>query len=212
MRIDIWSDVVCPWCFLGKRRIEAAIAELPDHVTVEVHWRAFQLDPTATAEPADLRASIERKYGPGAFDGMVRRLTALGRDAGIDYRFDRALRVGTFDAHRLTSWAAETSGIAVQGRLVERLFVAYFEEGVNVADRAELVRLATEVGLDGDGASAMLDSDDHVATVEADLAAARERELTGVPAFVIEDRMLVPGAQEVDTFRQVLVRAAERFS
>lgn len=212
MRIDIWSDVICPWCFLGKRRFEAAVADLPEHVTVDVRWRAFQLDPTAGTEPSDLRRSIEKKYGPGAFDGMVTRLTALGRDVGIDYRFDLARRVSTFDAHRLIAWAGTTAGAVPQGHLVERLFVAYFQEGVNVADRGELARLAGEVGLDADVAAAALDGGDHADDVQADLAAARERELTGVPAFVIADRLLVPGAQEVDTFRQVLTRAAERFS
>jgi predicted DsbA family dithiol-disulfide isomerase len=211
VRIEIWSDVICPWCFLGKRRFEEAVARLPEHVAVDVRWRAYQLDPTATAEPADLRRSMEEKYGPGAFDGMTRRLTELGTAHGIDYRFDRALRVSTRDAHRLSAWVADTSGHVVQGRLVERLFVAYFTEGVNVADHDELVRLATEVGIDGDEAGAVLASDGYDADVAADIAAAQRREITGVPAFVVEDRLLIPGAQEVDTFQQLLVKAAERF-
>lgn len=211
MRIDIWSDVICPWCFLGKRRFEAAVAQLPDHVVVDVRWRAYQLDPTATAEPADLRRSMERKYGAGAFDGMVRRLTALGEASGIEYRFDRALRVSTRDAHRLSAAVAGTYGHAAQGRLVERLFVGYFTEGVNVADHDELVRLATEVGVDGDEARAVLAGGAFEDEVAADITAAAERELTGVPAFVVEDRLLIPGAQEVETFVTVLTRAAERF-
>ena len=105
MRIDIWSDIVCPWCYLGRSRLRSALEQLEWADEVEVRWRAYQLDPRAPAEPGDLRASIERKYGPGAFDQMTTRLTALGQAEGIDYRFDRALRVNTTDAHRLMAWA-----------------------------------------------------------------------------------------------------------
>ena len=212
MRIDIWSDVVCPWCFLGKRRFERAVTGLGGDVSVEVRWRAFRLDPRATTAPADLRTSIERKYGAGAFDGMVGRLTALGREEGIDYRFDRAVRVTTVDAHRLVAWAWDTGGTAAQTALVERLFVAYFEEGANVADHEQLAAQAAQAGLDPGEAADVLGSDRYRSDVEADLAAASERQLTGVPAFVVEDRLLIPGAQDVETFRQVIVRAAERFA
>ncbi len=213
MRIDIWSDVICPWCYLGKRRLELALDELgwgPDDVTIR--WRAYQLDPRATAAPGDLRLAIERKYGPGAFDGMTRRLTALGAPIGIDYRFDIAQRVGTVDAHRLLEWAWATGGAAAQGQLKERLLRAYFTEGANVADRATLVRLAAEVGLDADDAKEVVASGAYADEVVEDLRAAVERDLTGVPAFVIEDRLLIPGAQEVDTFVNVLRRARDRLA
>lgn len=212
MRIDIWSDVICPWCFLGKRRFEAALARLDDPGAVEVRWRAFQLDPTAGTEPSDLRRSIERKYGPGAFDGMVRRLGALGADVGIDYRFDLAQRVNTLDAHRLVAWAGDVEGLEAQGRLVEALFRAYFERGANVAHHGELAAVAASAGLDADAAARVLSDDAYRAEVADDLRGAAERDLTGVPAFVIADRLLIPGAQEVDTFEQVLRRAVERFS
>ena len=114
MRIDIWSDVICPWCYLGKRRFERALASLAWRDEVEVRWHAFQLDPGATAEPGNLRAAIERKYGPGAFEGMVRRLTDLGEAEGIRYRFDLAKRVSTFDAHRLLAWAWHAGGAPAQ--------------------------------------------------------------------------------------------------
>ncbi len=211
MRIDIWSDVVCPWCFLGKRRFERALGEVEGGDAFEVRWRAYQLDPTATTTPGDLRRSIERKYGPGAFDGMTARLTALGEAEGIDYRFDLAQRVNTLDAHRLLAWAWDTGGIAGQGALAERLFVAYFQEGANVADHEVLATAAGECGLDGDDARRVLGSGAYQVEVRDDLVGATERQLTGVPAFVIDDRLLIPGAQEVDTFRQVLTRALERF-
>jgi predicted DsbA family dithiol-disulfide isomerase len=211
MRIDIWSDVICPWCFLGKRRFERALDDVDGADRIEVRWRAFQLDPTATREPGDLRRSIEKKYGPGAFDGMTERLTALGEPEGIDYRFDLAQRVNTIDAHRLLAWAWDTGGADDQGALAERLFVAYFHEGANVADHELLVRAAADADLDADEARRVLGSGAYQVEVRDDLVAATERQLTGVPAFVVADRLLIPGAQEVDTFRQLLTRSLERF-
>jgi predicted DsbA family dithiol-disulfide isomerase len=212
MRIDIWSDVVCPWCFLGKRRFERALGELGDSADgIEVRWRAFQLDPTATTTPGDLRRSIEKKYGPGAFDGMVARLGALGEPEGIDYRFDTARRVNTLDAHRLVAWAWDQGGADLQGTLVERLFTAYFQEGADVADHETLSGLAVDAGLDGEAARRVLAGGAYQVEVRDDLVGATERQLTGVPAFVIADRLLIPGAQEVDTFRQIIARALERF-
>lgn len=212
VRVDIWSDVICPWCFLGKRRFERALEQLPFADEIEVRWRAYQLDPTAPKEPGDLRAAIERKYGPGAFDGMTRRLVALGAEEGIAYRFDLAQRVNTVDAHRLLEWAAATAGAAAQDRLQERLFRAYFEEGANVADPAALRGFAVDAGLDGDAAVEILASRAFADEVAADLEGALDRQITGVPAFVVEDRLLIPGAQDVDTLVAVLSRAHERFT
>jgi len=212
MRIDIWSDVVCPWCYLGKRRLERAMAQLDWAEEIEIHWRAYLLDPTATAEPQDLAAAINRKYGPGAFDGMKKRLGALGEAEGITYRFDRAVRVSTLDAHRLLAWAWETAGADGQGALKERLLRAYFEDGANVAEAATLSRLAGEVGLDAVMAGEVVASGAYREAVLADLQGALDREITGVPGFVIEDRLLIPGAQEPETFVNVLERARVRFA
>ncbi|MFP3905613.1 MAG: DsbA family oxidoreductase [Acidimicrobiales bacterium] len=210
MRIDIWSDLICPWCFLGKRRFDQAVERLGGLDGVEVRWRAFQLDPTATTEPGDLKRSIEAKYGSGAFDQMTRRLGALGEADGIDYRFDLAKRVNTIDAHRLVAWSSATDGHAAQAALVERLFRAYFQEGANVADHATLAGAAAEVGLDGDAAAAMLAGGDHLATVESDLAEAREHGIAGVPAFVLDERFVIPGAQDTDTFVNLIGRVLDR--
>lgn len=211
MRIDVWSDVICPWCYLGARRLDRALDQVGWRDEVEVHWRAFQLDPSASREPGDLRRALERKYGPGAFDSMTRRLTALGAPEGIDYRFDLALRVNTLDAHRLLAWA-DRLGAAEQGALGDRLFRAYFTEGANVADHEALVRLAGEAGLDADEADEVLASGAFAGEVQADLAAARDRDIHGVPNFVIEDRLSIPGAQEVDTMVMLLERARERLT
>ncbi len=151
---------------------------------------------------------MERKYGPGSFDGMTARLTALGRPEGIDYRFDLARRVNTFDAHRLIAWAA-TQPVG-QGPLVERLFRAYFTEGADVSDASALQGLAADAGLDGGLAAGVLAGGSLAEEVRSDQAAARDRDLTGVPAFVVDDRLLIPGAQDVDTILRVLVRARER--
>jgi predicted DsbA family dithiol-disulfide isomerase len=209
VRIDIWSDVVCPWCYLGHRRFATALGQLPD-VEVDVHWRAFELDPHAPSEPQDLVAVLERKYGPGAYESMTARLTALGEAEAIEYRFDRTLRVNTFDAHRLVAWSAtQPHG---QDPVVERLFRAYFTEGANVGDADTLLGIVEALGGDRAGAAAVLGSDAFADTVRADEALARENEVTGVPAFVLGERLMIPGAQEVDTFVRVIERAVERFT
>lgn len=210
MRIDIWSDVICPWCFLGKRRFERALTSLSWSGEVVVRWRAYQLDPRASAVPGDLRASIEAKYGPGSFDGMTARLGKLGGAEGIGYRFDRAQRVNTLDAHRLLAWAWDTGGASAQDRLQERIFRAYFEDGANVADHTALAGFAADAGLDAGAAATVLSGRAFADEVAAELQGAVDRELTGVPAFVIEDRVLIPGAQEVETFVAVLERARQR--
>jgi predicted DsbA family dithiol-disulfide isomerase len=210
VRIDIWSDVICPWCFLGKRRFDAALERLGGVDGLQVRWRAFQLDPRATSEPGDLRRSIEAKYGPGAFDRMTARLVGLGLEEGIDYRFDIAKRVNTIDAHRLSAWAWDEGGADRQAALVERLFRAYFEDGANVADHPTLVVLAEEAGLDPVAAGEVLASDRFAEEVRADLSGSVERGITGVPAFVVNDQFVIPGAQDTDTFVNLLGRVASR--
>ena len=206
MRIDMWSDVVCPWCYLGKRRLEQALDGLDFADEVEVRWRAFQLDPTATAEPKDLEAAIDRKYGPGAFQGMTKRLGALGEEVGIDYRFDIAQRVTSVPALMLVAWVEDQLGPQAAGRLHERLFRAYFSEGANIADPANLLEWAVEVGADRELAGEAIATGAGRDAVVADLEAAADRQITGVPAFVIEDAHLIPGAQDVDTMRNLLSR------
>lgn len=210
MRIDVWSDVVCPWCYLGKRRLEAAIAGLPFADEIDVHWRAFQLDPTATTEPKDLERALERKYGHGAFDGMKRRLGALGAEIGIDYRFDDAVRVTSLPALMLVAWIEATEGAEAAGRLHDRLFHAYFTEGANIADPSSLVDWAVEVGADRELAGEAVATGAGREVVARDLEAAAERQITGVPAFVLDDRVLIPGAQDVETMRAMITRVRDK--
>ena len=213
MLIEVFSDVVCPWCAVGARRLGAALDELDrtgalpaDRVTVR--WRAFQLDPDAPPGPGDLRSALERKYGPGSFEAMTSRLTAIGAEEGIDFRFDLAVRTNTFDAHRLLAWAAgEPAG---QDPLVAALFRAYFTDGVDVSDLGVLRGLAEAAGLDGGGAAAVLSGDAHAEEVLADRTRARASDITGVPAFVLDGRALIPGAQDTATMVRFLARQANR--
>ena len=212
MQIDVWSDVVCPWCYLGKKRLEAALAGLDWADEVTVRWRAYQLDPTATTEPKDLAAAIDRKYGPGSFVGMSKRLGALGTPLGIDYRFDLAQRVTSVPALMLVAWVEETYDLAMADRLHDRLFQAYFTDGDNIADAANLARWAAEVGADPELAGEAIASGAGREQVAADLEAAAERQITGVPAFVIEDKHMIPGAQEVETIQTILERVRTKLA
>ncbi len=199
MRIDIWSDIVCPWCYLGSRRLQAALKIVGDD-DIEIHWRAYQLDPGAPAEAGELRSRLEAKYGPGSFASMTTRLTELGRHEGIDYRFDKALSPNTADAHRLIAWAHDVGGPAVQGQLVERLFLGYFTNGEDYSSHAALLDAVAEVNLDRDAASRVLVDGDYRDQVAEDQRQAQEAGITGVPAFVIDGHWLIPGAQETERF------------
>ena len=210
MRIDVWSDVVCPWCYLGKRRLDVALEGLDFADEVEVRWRAFQLDPTATSEPKDLAAAIDRKYGPGAFQGMSGRLVPLGQEVGIDYRFDLAQRVTSLPALSLVAWIESEQGPDTAAQLHDRLFRAYFTEGANIAEPVNLVEWAVEVGADRELAGEAVATGTGRDAVAADLEGAVERQITGVPAFVIEDAFMIPGAQDVDTIRNLLTRMHDR--
>jgi predicted DsbA family dithiol-disulfide isomerase len=205
MRIEIWSDVVCPWCYIGKRRLEAALAEFPHADQVEVVWRSFQLDPSAPDAPVETVAEhLGRKYGGGADGGrqMIDRVEAVAAEEGMIWRHHGSLRVGTVDAHRLLHAAGD-----LRGDLKEALLRAYFVEAANVADHETLTRIATEVGLDEVTVKEVLTSDRYADEVEADIRQAVSYGATGVPFFVIDQKYGISGAQPVDTFRQVLDRA-----
>jgi predicted DsbA family dithiol-disulfide isomerase len=210
VQIEVFSDVVCPWCWLGKRRLERARSELDFGDAIVVRWRAFQLDPRAPHEPEKYGDVLARKYGSrGAVASMTSRLRELGRQEGLDYQWDRIQRVNSFDAHRLLAWAGSQS-IELQNALAERLFQAYFVEGANVADRSTLAALAGETGLDRADATAMLDTTAYADEVLADRQRAEELEIHAVPAFLIAPGFAIPGAQEVETFRLMLTRVYER--
>jgi predicted DsbA family dithiol-disulfide isomerase len=210
MHVEIWSDVVCPWCYVGTRRFAAAVDRFG--IEVEVAYRAFELDPSVPADGMDLSDYLARKFGgAGALDHVRDRLAHAGREAGIDFRWDGKRRVNTFDAHRLAAWVeGDEGGAATRSALEQQLFRAYFTENLDIADHGVLARVAGDVGLDGPRAAEALAMGAGADQVRAEEARAVELGISAVPTFVIEGRWAIPGAQDVDTFVQVLQRAAER--
>lgn len=208
MQIEIWSDVVCPWCYIGKRRLEKALAQFPHQV--EVVFRSFELDPSAPRVPVETVAeSLGRKYGGGVEAGrqMVDRVEAVAAEQGLLFRHHQSLRVNTVDAHRLLHLALDSGGPALQGKLKEALLAAYFVQTENVADHDTLSRIATEAGLDPHRVREVLESDEYADAVEADVRQAAAFGATGVPFFVIDRKYGVSGAQPTEVFTQVLERA-----
>lgn len=211
MRIEIWSDVVCPWCYIGKRRLERALAGFgPGADSVEVVWRSFQLDPSAPAVPVETVAeSLGRKYGGGVEAGkaMIDRVEAVAAEEGLLFRHHASLRVSTVDAHRLLHLALEAGGPELQGRLKEALLAAYFVETENVADHATLTRIAVAAGLEEARVSEVLASQEYADAVEHDIREAASLGANGVPFYVIDRKYGISGAQSAEVFADVLERA-----
>ncbi len=208
MRIDIWSDVVCPWCYIGKRRFEAAVAALPDAGDIEVVHRSFQLNPAAPpGETSKRRDMLMGKYRLSAaqVEAMDARMEQTAADDGLQFHLTAdGLTGNTAHAHEVAHLARERG---VQDQLIERLFRAYFTEQLSVFDDAALVALAVEVGLQADEVWRVLREGTYAEAVQADLAQARSLGATGVPFFVIDGRYGVSGAQPVEAFVEALTRA-----
>lgn len=207
MQVEIWSDVVCPWCAIGKRRFEAALAGFEHREDVDVRWRSFELDPAAPRSvPGGATQRLADKYGVSLEQAraMQQRVVDAGAGDGLSFRFDSAKPGSTVDAHRLLHLAAERG---VQGAVKERLLRAYFTEGEPIADAPTLVRLAGEAGLDPAEAAAVLDSDAYTAEVRADQAEARALGIQGVPFFVLDRKYGVSGAQPAEVLLEVLRQA-----
>lgn len=208
LAIEVWSDIACPWCYVGKRRLEAALSDFGRADQVRVTWRSFELDPGAPRVQTSDRSYAERlarKYRTSAerAEQMIEQMTATAAADGLDLRFDRIRPGNTFDAHRLHHMAAE------RGRgeaAVERLLCAYLSEGRAIGERDVLVGLAPDLGLEGEDVRAMLAGDAYVQAVRDDEAEARALGIHGVPFFLI-GRYGVSGAQTPDVLRQVLDRA-----
>ena len=212
MRVDIWSDVVCPWCYVGTRRFEEAVARLGGP-GVEVVHRAFELDPGVPPGGHDLAEYLARKFGGAQKVAMTHdRLDRAADDVGVDFRWDGKRRVNTFDAHRLAAWALDTAGAEVQNDLHQRLFRAYFTDNRDLADHAVLAELAGEAGLDPGRAAEVLAGGAYADEVRADEHRAGELDIHAVPTFVIEGRWAIPGAQDIDTFVELLERASQRLA
>ena len=210
MRIEIWSDVVCPWCYIGKRRLEGALATFAHRDEVEIVWRSFLLDPGAPAEPVeDVATTLGRKYGGGPEAGrrMIDRVEAVAAEEGMVWRHHQSPRVGTVDAHRLLHLALQAGGPDLQGRVKEALLAAYFTQARNVADHEVLREIGVGAGLDAAAVDDLLAGTAYEAEVWADIERAQGYGATGVPFVVVDERYGVSGAQPVATFTQVLERA-----
>jgi len=207
MKIEIWSDVVCPWCYIGKRNLEVALTGFAHADQVQIEWRSYELDPrTPLRVELSMDEVLSRKYGMTHEEATAanQRMTELAATVGLEYHLDKVQIGNTFDAHRLIHLAAhEGRG----GAMKERLLRAYFTEGLPISDRATLAELAAEVGLDPGRVAEVLDGDEYAEEVRADEARAMELGSTGVPFFVFDERLGVPGAQPPDVLLRLLNRA-----
>lgn len=207
MKVEVYSDIACPWCYIGKHRFEQALVGFPQADAVEVVYRPYQLDPGAPTVARSHREYLAERFGPQSAQ-MDARVAQLGKDAGVDFDFDSALHVNTFDGHRLLRLALAEHGPRTQAELKEKLLAARFADGGNVGDHAQLADLAAAVGIDRQRAADYLASGEGAAETTAELANARSIGITSVPTFVFDGKWAVAGAQDVDTFRDVLSQVA----
>ena len=213
MKVEIWSDVVCPWCHIGKRRFEEALSRFEHRAAVEVQWRSFELDPSARsatgaehADADDYARRLAAKSGTGLDEaqGMLGSMTAAAAAEGLDFHFERAVPANTFEAHQVIHLAGERG---VQDQVKERLLQGYFSEGQAVGDREVLVRLAAEAGLDADETRSALEEQRYAAAVRADESEAAALGIRGVPFFVVDRKYGVSGAQPAEQLLAVLQRS-----
>ncbi|WP_202235161.1 DsbA family oxidoreductase [Actinacidiphila reveromycinica] len=208
MKVEIYSDIACPWCHVGKSRFERALAAFPQGGAVEVVYRPFQLDPDAPHEPRPHREVLAAKFGPQAA-AMDERLTRLGAAEGLAFDFDSVLENNSLLAHRLLRFALDTYGAAAQNRLKGTLMTGHFAEGLDIGDPEQLADAAVAAGLDRVAVASFLAGDALTDEVVADIARAREIGVTAVPTFVFEGQWAVQGGQETSTFLRVLEQVAK---
>lgn len=206
--LDIISDPICPWCYIGKAKLDRALEARPDH-PFEIRWRPFQLNPEMPREGMDRRGYLEWKFGgPEKADSFYQRIEQAARDAGLEVNFDAIARTpNTLDAHRLIRWAG------VEGRqtlVVNQLFRRYFREGQDIGDRAVLVEVARSAGLDAEVVARLLEGDADLEEVRAEDAQAREMGVQGVPTFIVGGRYVVTGAQDSEVWLQITDELIEK--
>jgi predicted DsbA family dithiol-disulfide isomerase len=202
VRIDVVSDVVCPWCFIGKRRLEKALAIASD-VPVEVHWRPYFLNDWIPVEGIGRDQYLTTKFGsPERYQGIAQRVRAAAAAEGLDYAVDKISRQpNTRDAHRLIRWA---DGIGKAADMKQRLMDLYFTEGADLSNRAVLVQAAADVGLDPEDVRAALDSNKDIAEIEQEVEAAKEAGIQGVPYFILDGKYAISGAQAPEALAQAI--------
>jgi predicted DsbA family dithiol-disulfide isomerase len=207
MQIDVVSDTVCPWCFIGKRRLGRALAMRPD-IPFEVFWRPYQLDPSIPDGGLDRRAYLAAKFGDSPrVAAMGETIRAEGQGEGIEFAFDKILRSpNTLDSHRLIRWAG---AVAKQDDIVERLFKAYFVEGRDIGDAAVLTKIASEAGMDAALVAEMLAKDADAEIVEREAGMANQMGISGVPTFIFNSRLMISGAREPEILVKIIDRALQ---
>ena len=207
VRIDVVSDVVCPWCFIGKRRLEKAIALTPG-IPVEVHWRPYFLNDWIPREGIAREQYLTTKFGsPERYKGIAQRVTAAAAEEGLVYASAKMKRQpNTLDCHRLIRWA---EGIGKSAAMKQRLMDLYFAEGADLTNHAVLVQAATDVGLDPNDVRAALESDQDVEQIEREAQSAKEAGIEGVPCFIFGGKFAVSGAQSPEVLADAIARAAE---
>jgi len=209
VRLDIVSDIMCPWCYIGKRRMEKALDAI-DGVEVELRWRPFQLDPTLPPEGRDRQEYLETKFGgPERAREIYDRIDQAGRDEGLEFNFDSiGVSPNTIDAHRVIRWASN-EGADVQNKVVERLFEDFFMNGANIGKHEVLVDAAEHAGMESSVVAALLATDQDRAAVSEEIAIAQQMGVTGVPCFIIDNKYAVMGAQPPEQIAQAIKQAAQ---
>jgi predicted DsbA family dithiol-disulfide isomerase len=216
VNVDIWSDVICPWCYIGKRRFDRAVAELeadPEFAgRISVTYRPYQLDPRAPHDQATpaVDAYAKKFGGLAQAEAIIAKVTAVAAGDELGFRMDRAVRANTLAAHRLIWFAEQADNDLVQAEMKERLLQAYFIDGLNLGDTATLISCATEVGADPREIEEFLASDRGLDELTIQLNSAAELGITGVPAYVIDGQWSIPGAQDTEVFVQILRKLIDR--
>ena len=218
LQIDIWSDVMCPWCLVGYGQLSKALDLVAGEIEADIRWHAFELNPDMPPHGEERSDHIARKYGRSAEQtrGVQEQMRQAAINAGVslDYSGEgeapAAMMWNTFDAHKLLTWALESAGPEVQTRLKLALFDAHFGQRRNISEAEVLVDIARSVGLDGAAAAAALVDEDLARKVRTEEQAAFDMNISGVPAMVIEGKFLVPGAQDPETYANALRRVAEK--
>jgi predicted DsbA family dithiol-disulfide isomerase len=207
MKVEIWSDVMCPFCYIGKRKFEAALAQFEHKDQVEVEWKSFQLNPSQVTDPSKntVQHLAEAKGWTLAYaKEMTAHVTNMAKEVGLNYNFDKAVVANSFDAHRVVQYAkTKGKGDAME----EQLFKAYFIDGKNTADHATLTQLAVETGMDEREVKAVLASNQFADKVQEDIYEAQQIGVRGVPYFAIANKYAVSGAQPAETFLGALQKA-----
>lgn len=209
MKIEVWSDYVCPFCYIGKRELEKAIKNTGFEGKIDVEFKAYQLDPTTPAESDEsMYTALARKFGSSEEQAKAQTegIAARAKEVGLHYDFDKMTPANTFKAHRLSKFAGEHG---LEKEMTERLLKAYFEEGMKIGNTDVLVSLATEVGLEEAAVRDLLTNDQFAAEVLADIQQAREIGVQGVPFFVLNEKYAVSGAQPTSVFEQAIKQVAE---